>query len=182
MGYERFQTLASPLEVFSVMISQSAPTPFLFTFSETTRATRGCGRLWIHASPLKGVSVMISESTATLFSLTISESIGTMVADKSTRHLWKLFRWLFLSQQGLWAVLKPRTTFQRFFGDDFQSAPTPFSLTFSELKGVVSASKSSRRLCKVSWWWFSSGHQIYFGWLFQSQTGVVGADESTRHL
>jgi hypothetical protein len=75
--------------------------------------------LRIHASLLKGVSVMISESTSTKFSLTISEWIGDMGADESARHLWKLFRWLFLSQQGLRALPNPRVAFSWCFGDDF---------------------------------------------------------------
>jgi hypothetical protein len=41
----------------------------------------------------------------------------------------------FMWQQGRRALSNPRITFRRFFGDDFQSAPTPFSLTFSEWVG-----------------------------------------------
>jgi len=40
-------------------------------------------------------------------------------ADKSTRHLCKMFHWLFLSQHGLRALPNSRITFGSFFGDDF---------------------------------------------------------------
>jgi len=64
-------------------------------------------------------------------SLMIFESIGAVYAAESTRHLWKLFhwwflsqqrlsfRWLFLSQQGLFALSKPHITFESYFIDVF---------------------------------------------------------------
>jgi hypothetical protein len=60
---------------------------------------RGLVRWWIHASPVDAVSLTISESTATLFSLTISESTGVVCTYKFICHVWKLFRWWFLSQE-----------------------------------------------------------------------------------
>ena len=62
---------------------------------------RGCKRWQIHASPLEGFSVMISKAAATKFSMTISESTGAMCAEQSTYHLWKRFRWWFMSWQWL---------------------------------------------------------------------------------
>jgi hypothetical protein len=105
---------------------------------------RGCERFWIHASLLEGVSVTISESAATQFSLTISDSVWAVGVDESTRHLWMVFRWwflsplwnqfrwwfqrrqwlnlhwLFLSQQGLGALMNPRVTFGSCFVHDFR--------------------------------------------------------------
>jgi hypothetical protein len=92
---------------------------------------KGCGSWRIHASALESVSLMISETVVAQFSLTISESTRARSAAESTRHLCKLFRWWspsrhrlsfrwpFLIQQGLWAFLNPRLTFQRCLGDDF---------------------------------------------------------------
>jgi hypothetical protein len=45
--------------------------------------------------------VMISERAATLFFFIVSESTGAVCAEDSMRHLWKLFRRLFLSGQRL---------------------------------------------------------------------------------
>jgi hypothetical protein len=63
--------------------------------------------------------LMFLESAKTQFSLTISESLGAFYADESTRHLWKQFRWLFLSQQGLCTVTNPCLTYGSSFVDDF---------------------------------------------------------------
>jgi hypothetical protein len=60
-----------------------------------------------------------------------------------------------------------------FFGDDFQSTPTPISLPFSESTRTVSASKSTRHLWKMFRWWFSSRHRLCFHWLFLSQQGLA---------
>jgi len=67
----------------------------------------------------EAASLMFLESAKTQFSLTISESLGAFYADESTRHLWKQFRWLFLSQQGLCAVTNPCLTYGSSFVDDF---------------------------------------------------------------
>jgi hypothetical protein len=45
--------------------------------------------------------VMIFLSVSTPFSLTFSESKGASNSSESTRYLWKLFRWWFLSRQQL---------------------------------------------------------------------------------
>jgi len=158
---------------------------------------RGWARWRIHALPLEVVSLMISQSAPTQFSLTFSESTGAASTSESTPYLSKVFRWwflsrqrlnfrwLFVSQQGLWALTNPQVIFRISFVDDFrdcnglvfinffyvnrgwarwrihasplevvslmisQSPPTPFSLTFSESKGVASPSESTRLLWKV---------------------------------
>jgi len=83
------------------------------TFIANFLVNTGCVRCRIHVSPSEAVSLMISESAATEFSVTISNSTRVVCAVKSTRYLWKLlhwwflslkrlsFHWLFLSQQGL---------------------------------------------------------------------------------
>ena len=71
------------------------------------------------------------------FSLTFSKPTGVGRFDKSTRHLWKLFRWrfpnrhrlslcwLFLSEQGLRALSNHGVTFGMFLGDDFGVGSEP---------------------------------------------------------
>jgi hypothetical protein len=52
----------------------------------------------------------------------------------------------------------------------FQSAPTPFSLTFSESTWAASSFESTRHLWKVFRWWFSSRHLWkVFRWRFPSR-------------
>jgi hypothetical protein len=85
----------------------------------------------IHASPLEVVSMMISKLTPSQFSLTFSESTGAAGAHESMCHLWKVFRWwflsrqrlsfcwLFISQQRLCSLRNPRVTCGSGFVDDF---------------------------------------------------------------
>jgi hypothetical protein len=92
---------------------------------------RGFGRWQIHASPLADVSLMISQLAPTKFSLTFPDSIGAASASKCTLHLCKMFRWAFLSrkrlsfywlflrQQGMWALTNPRVTCGCDVVDDF---------------------------------------------------------------
>jgi len=82
------------------------------------------------------------------------------------------FRWLLLSKQGLRALPKQHVTFLRFLSDDFQAAPTPFSLTFSESIRAGSSSESTRHLWKLFRWWFLSRQQLSFCWLFLSEEGL----------
>ena len=101
-------------------------------FVDLLLVKRGCERFWIHASPLEAVSVMISEAASTLFSLNISKSTRATSSSKSTRRLWKVFRWwfpsrlrvpfcwLFQSQQGLRALPNPRVTLWSCFVDFFR--------------------------------------------------------------
>jgi len=77
------------------------------------------------------VSLTISKSPSTQFSLTFSKSTGAASTSESTRHLWKVFRWwflsrqrtsfrwLFLSQQGQLVLTNPRVTFGISFVHDF---------------------------------------------------------------
>jgi len=92
---------------------------------------RGYVHLWIQLSPMEVVSLMISELAATQFSLSISKSIRAVSADKSMRHLWKgfqwwvlsrqrlHFRWLFLNQKGMRALMNPCVTCGSGFVDHF---------------------------------------------------------------
>ena len=86
-----------------------------------------------------------------------------------------------------------------------QSAPIPFSLTFSESRGVASSSESTHHFCKVFRWWFLSRLRPSFCWLFcvnrgfeicrihasplkvvslsfSESTGAASASKSMRHL
>ena len=101
-------------------------------FVEYFSVNGGCGRWRIQASPLESVSLTISKTTGSQFSLTVSKSSPAGSADESMRHLWKVFRWwflsrqrlsfcwLFLSQEGLWALTNPSVTFGIGFVDDFE--------------------------------------------------------------
>ena len=95
-----------------------------------------------HTSPLEVVSLTISHSAPTQFSLTFSRSTGAASMSISTRHLWKVFkwwflsrqwtsfRWLFLSQQGLGALKNPLVTFGTCFVDDFPVATDSVFVAF----------------------------------------------------
>jgi len=200
-SYELFQIHSSPLEGASVMISQSAPTLFSLTFSEST----GCHLFRIHVSPLKGVSATIFQSAPSLFSLTFSESTGAASSSESTRHLLKEFRWWFVRWHRLrfrWRFLVNRSC------ELFRIHASPFegvSVTFSKSTGAVSSFESTRHLWKVFWWWFRRRQRLSFHWLVLSQqglwvltnppsplevvsltfsesTGAASASESKRHL
>jgi len=100
-------------------------------FVDYFRVKKGCVHWWVYVSALELVSVMNSESAATRFSLTISNSTRAMCADESMCHLWKQFRWqflswqrltlpwLFVSQHGLCAMTNPCVNSRTSFGDDF---------------------------------------------------------------
>jgi hypothetical protein len=68
-------------------------------FIDFFKVNRGWARWGIHASPLEVVSLMIFQLTPTQFSLTLSEPTGAASISESTSHIWKVFRWWFLSQQ-----------------------------------------------------------------------------------
>jgi len=180
-GCERFRIHASCLECFSMMISQSAPTLFSFTFSKSIRVSSA------------------SESRRLLWKL--------FRWRLPSRHQFR-FRWLFLTQQGMAVIPNPRITFEKCFGDDFpadtdsvfidfflinkcwqlfwihtsslksvsvitsQSAPTLFSFTFSESTRAGSYFETTRPLWKVFRWWFRSQQRCNFCWLFLSQQGL----------
>jgi len=186
------RALPNPHLTFGRCFGDDFPVGTASVFVDFFWANRGCGRFWIHASPLKVVLMTFSEST------------GSVSASESTRHLWKVFWrrfsswyrlclcWLFLSQQGMAALLNPPITFERCLGDDFgvdndfvfvdylwvnnawgrwQIHASPLevvSLTFSELTGAASASESTRHLWKVFRWWFSSRQRLCFRGLFLS--------------
>jgi len=169
---------ASALEVVSLMISQSAPTQFSLTFSESTGAAS------------------TSESTRLLWKVFRWWFLSWQRTS---------FHWLFLSQEGLLVVTNPRVTFGIGFVDDFrdgsgsvffnsfyvnkgwgrwrihaspfevvsltisQSASTQFSFTFCESIGAASTSESTRHLWKVFRWWFLSWQRTSFRWLFLSE-------------
>jgi hypothetical protein len=91
---------------------------------------------------------MISLSAPIPFSLTFYKSTGAVSSSESTHHLWKFFRWLFLSQQGL------------------------HSLIFSKSTEARHTDKSTRHLRKLFRWWFPSRHRHSFRSLFLSQQGL----------
>ena len=100
-------------------------------FIDFSYVNRGWACWRIHASPLEVVSLTIPQSASTQFSWTFSEWTGAASTFDSTPYLWKVFRWwflsrqrltfrwLFVSQQGLWALTNPRVTFRISFVDDF---------------------------------------------------------------
>jgi len=141
----------------------------------------GYGRWWIYTSPLESVSVTISVSVVAQFSLTVSKSTRVGHADDSTRHLWKLFCWLFLSQQGLRALSNPRVTFERCFGDDFWVGTDS---VFIDLLWVNKGCKlrihaSPMEVVSVR---ISEATTTQFSLTISKSTGAVGVNESTRHL
>jgi len=103
---------------------------------------------------------MISETVVDQFSLTVSKSTRAGHVDESTRHLWKLFRWLFLSQQGLWRFQIHTSPLEGVSVMISQAAPTPFSLTFFESIGGASSSECKCHLRKL------------FHWVFLNQQGL----------
>jgi len=106
---------------------------------------RGYMHWRIHTSPVEAISVMICESAATQFTLTISDSTGALCTDESKRHLWKRFRWWFLSRHWLsfpWLFLSQQ---------------------------AVCVNKSRHHLWKQFHSWFLSRQQLSFCWLFLSQ-------------
>ena len=110
----------------------------------------------------------ISESAATQLLLTISVSTGAMGADESTRHLWNRFHWwfqslqwlsfhlLFLSQQGLRALMNPRVTRGRGLVDDFWVGSRSVFVDYFWVNRGGCANEYSRHLWKRFRWWFLS--------------------------
>jgi len=115
--------LTNPRVTFGSCFVDDFPVGTDFVFVDFFSLNKCCECWWIHASPMEAVSVMISESAAAQFLLTISESKGAVCSHESRRHLWKVFRWWFLSrhrlhfcwpylsQQGLRALSNPCVTF-----------------------------------------------------------------------
>jgi hypothetical protein len=124
---------------------------------------------------------MISKSAPTQFSFTFSESTGAASVDESTRHLWKWFRWWFLSRQRLsffyyfwikrgYVPLQIQASLVEDVSLKIsKSAPTLFLLTISESTGAVRASESTCHLWKLFRSWFLSLQWLGFRWLFFSQ-------------
>jgi len=149
---------------------------------------------------------MISESAPTLFSLTKSESTGAMWADEFTCHLWRRFRWWFLSRQRLsfpWLFLSRQCCgcWGRHASHVVavsliisEAAKDLFSLTISESTRGGCATESSRHLWQWFRWWFSESAPTLFSLMISKSAptlfslanseslGVVGADESIGHL
>jgi hypothetical protein len=153
-------------------------------FVDSFRVNRGGVHWRVHASALNTVSVMNSESEMTWFSLTISNSIGAVCAGESMCHLWKQFRWqfmsrkrltfswLFLSQQGCERWQIHASALEPVSGMIYESAVTQFSLTISKLTGSVCAGESIRHLWKQFGWLFLRRQQLSLHWLFLSQQGL----------
>jgi hypothetical protein len=161
-----------------LMISESAMTEFSLTISKSTGAVcaaESTRHLWSCFVDVFGVckdSVFVDyfwvirgflrwrihASLMEAVSLTICESTGAVCGDESMPHLWKQFRWwflslqqlsfrwLFLSQQGHCALTNPSVTCRSDFVNDFWDLATQFSLTISESTRVVCADKSTRPL------------------------------------
>jgi hypothetical protein len=108
-------------------------------------------------------------STDSVF-VDFSESTGAGSSSESTRHLWKVFRWWFLSRQ---------QSFVDYFLVNrgcgrWRSNASPLeivSLMFSKSTGAARASESTRHLCKVFQWLFPSRHRRRFRWLFWVNRG-----------
>jgi hypothetical protein len=126
---------------------------------------------------------MISQSPPTQFSLTFSNSTGVVSTSESTRHLWKVFRWwflsrqrtsfrwLFLSHQELLVLINPRVSWESVSLMISETVVAQFSLTVSKSTGVASTSESRHYLWKVFRWWFLTLQRLSFRWLFVSQQG-----------
>ena len=146
------------------------PSRHRFCFRWLFLSQQGLRGLPNHASPSKVVS------------LTFSESKGAGGSSESTRHLLKVFQWWFLRRQQpsfCYFWIKKGFVLLRIQASPMEgvplmiseSAPTPFSLTFSKSKGAASASESTSHLCKVFRWWFLSLQRLSFRWLFLSHRG-----------
>jgi hypothetical protein len=100
------------------------------------------------------------------------------------RHLWKQFRWrflswqrlsfpwLFMSQQGLCGLMNPSSPMKAVSGAILELATTQFSLTVSESTGAVWANESIHHVWKQFRGLFLIRQRLSFSWLFLSQQGV----------
>jgi len=213
-GSVRCQIHASLLEADSLMIlnRQRLNFPWLFlsrhglcVVTNPRFTCRSCfvDDLWVDSD-----SVLLDYlSSMEELSLMIFESTEVVYATESTRHLWKQFhwwflsrqrlsfRWLFLSQHGLFTLPNPHVTFESCFVDVFgvckdsvfvdyfwvtrgflrwrihASLMEAVSLTISESTGAVCGDESMSHLWKQFRWWFLSLQQLSFRWLFLSQQG-----------
>jgi hypothetical protein len=134
---------------------------------------RGCLRCRIHVSPVEAVSLRISEGT---WDFCVVESM---------RHLWKQFRWWFLSPQGLFALSNPYVTCRSSFVDDlcgyrgcllcrihaslvealslmiFESTMTQYSVMIFEPTRAICAVESTSQPWKQFRWWFLSPQGVF---------------------
>jgi hypothetical protein len=137
---------------------------------------------------------MISESTTTQFSLTIFESTGTLCAHESKRHLlkrflwwflrrqWLNFCWLFLSQQGLYALTNPHVPSRSNFDDDlWVISDSVFIDYFWVNMGSVCLRIHVSHVEAVSLM-ISDSTTIQFSLTIYDSTGDVCGHESRRHL
>jgi hypothetical protein len=163
-------------------------------FLDCLWVNRGCVGWRIHSSPLKAVSGAISEWAATQFSLTFYDSTGVVRAEDSLCHLWKQFRWpfissqllsfpwLFMSQQGLCAMTIPRVTSGNIFGDDFWEGSDFFFLDCFWVNRCCVRwafhASTVEAVLKVIFEWATT----QFSLTVNEWTGAMWADESIRHL
>jgi hypothetical protein len=163
-------------------------------FADYFWVNRGCGRWGSHTSPVEAVSLIIFESAAPQFALTNSESTGVVAADKSTRHLrkrfrwwfssrqWLSFRWLILSQQGLWPLMNPCVTCGSSFVDDFWVGTDLVFLDFLWVhRGCERWQNHASPLEGVSLM-ISESTATKFLMCISESTGAMCTDESTCHL
>jgi hypothetical protein len=94
-GREIFRIHASPLECVSVMISSRHRLYFHWFFPNQ----QGPASTYESTRPSGGFFGEDFQAAPALFSLTFSESIQAARASEYTRHIWKVFRWWFLSRQ-----------------------------------------------------------------------------------
>jgi len=112
-------------------------------------------------------------------------STGAVCADESMHQRWKHFRWwflrgqrlnfpwLFLSQQGLCALMNPWVSSGNSFGGYFWVGSDSVFLDCL-WDNRVWADESIRHLSKQFWGLFLSGQRLSFPWLFPSQQRLCG--------
>jgi hypothetical protein len=128
------------------------------------------------------------------FSLTVSKSTGVGRANESTRHIWKLFRWWFpsrhrlsfrwpfLSQQGLRALMNPHLTFGRFLGDYFWVGNDPIFVDYLWVNRGCGRWRIHTSPSESVSLMISETVVAQFSLTFSKSTGVGRVDESTHHL
>jgi len=138
----RWRIYWSPLETFSVMISERAPPLFFFIVSESTGVVRSEDSFYHLWKQLRDDFWVVSDSVF----------LDIFWVNRCCA------RWGFL----LSSLETVYVTISEWSG-------TQFALMFSESTRAVHAEDSFCHLCKQFPWWFLSGQRLSFPWHFLSQ-------------
>ena len=111
VSQQRLLALTTPRVTFIINFVNNFRDGSGSVFSDFFFVNKGWAHWRIHASPLEVVSLTISHSAPTPFLLTFFKLTGAASISEFTRHLWKFFRWWFLSQQRTsfrWLLTRPK--------------------------------------------------------------------------